>query len=1309
MQIVRRIDFKYSPKSVLSPGDMFAFVWYIAFLSAALSFVIASQYGQVYSKKNSKYPKGKSNFGISTTRSESLSTSDEENKRSNKVSLSDGIVYTTLPTSTTTVPSTTPVPRTTTEPEIPAAVSHPTVNVHLSSPPVDHDPTSDSNVQGFATSLSAYHTRSASALPSLKKEHIYGILKDTKRLSKQTSDRLVNSRTSSSYVEIIGASSSHVSDISQRHSKHSTNRRSLTKSSQIKSIRAGKIDLNTNSNKSILSEASDNMYTRTVNLHQQRNGPPYEAPNDRTTERKFPSESQRKTKQLIVGNSLRQRPHSRAQANYPPRNNSFRSEIGRGRKQQGDVVNVYERFLSAVSRMSISEPLPNLSTRLNGSQPGADAYNDKEFRVARRRSHSQQHSISKSTMTKTDAGYYGNARLSLSDVTYINTHLKHNSELVSLNISNYLAPCGEIARSATAAVKVMKGLLAILPGVTTDTADSQRRSRSVGHHKEKLDYKVNLKKREQIIIDLLLLYSKCMHGVRHSGLPTYSNDITSDAFRNTIIDTLFPLEDARPDDLGKVPKVRTEQIVGSELSTTHNTLGLSDHVTIHSATMNKDSVIKQMADVEEEKTDVKGKTAVEEKASDVVGENIDIYHWNESGGGDYSKVGASQHQRLKHVEVHVFTGNKGKSSNFRHKYPTILAQFRPEKTQHNLVHSSANGAYGLSYKFGYKKERKVPRISTEIASDGVQIKHYGRPGETETVFQMQERNNFKYHTHPGRHREEGAKTNNIVDSAQKRADYDGEDVSAENIQNRYAVVSSGDELNTMSLVSTQIIGNHQGDTDTGEDPSDVEYTKHSQHSKDDWKFTNEIRINSNDEILTGDFQNSSPEYKKKNAIANKRYDDRKHSQMSAQRHFEVHVLAENGALETDEMKEPRTLEVHSVSTQPYERDMDTRNDVKASLYLGFGSVTGLQYNSFDDLRGEDHDDEEHSYSSFKLHALPAQEDPVSLDVVENMDHTHHDLKDGAKHMEHIQRHIKDDDNLDHTDNNLNNPEDIPYNNIFPATDVSRTPVAYNSPRHARDNNDTSPGSGNSAFLKRVKRSIALSFDKPSTASSLPSSSVETSPTSATSHLLTSAPSFVSTVNSPKKQSHGTSPASSQLSTELPSSSKKFSTTSIQVLDSPQTEPSRTTAMKQVVQAKPMLNIGVIISFDTKFPWAINKTRPAIEMAAETVTSSTGSLSGFDIQIVYRDSKCSHTFGPLEAIDLYVKRLAHVFIGPVCDYSIAPLARLTYYWGTGGIPILTAGALVEAFANKAEFRLLTRVQVDIWSLVLPVELMPVLIS
>ncbi|KAK0174220.1 hypothetical protein PV328_007329 [Microctonus aethiopoides] len=41
---------------------------------------------------------------------------------------------------------------------------------------------------------------------------------------------------------------------------------------------------------------------------------------------------------------------------------------------------------------------------------------------------------------------------------------------------------------------------------------------------------------------------------------------------------------------------------------------------------------------------------------------------------------------------------------------------------------------------------------------------------------------------------------------------------------------------------------------------------------------------------------------------------------------------------------------------------------------------------------------------------------------------------------------------------------------------------------------------------------------------------------------------------------------------------------------------------------------------------------------------------------------------------------HAFLGPVCDYAIAPVAR---YAGVWGIPVLTTGGQADAFRHKGE--------------------------
>ncbi|GIY94967.1 atrial natriuretic peptide receptor 3 [Caerostris extrusa] len=55
--------------------------------------------------------------------------------------------------------------------------------------------------------------------------------------------------------------------------------------------------------------------------------------------------------------------------------------------------------------------------------------------------------------------------------------------------------------------------------------------------------------------------------------------------------------------------------------------------------------------------------------------------------------------------------------------------------------------------------------------------------------------------------------------------------------------------------------------------------------------------------------------------------------------------------------------------------------------------------------------------------------------------------------------------------------------------------------------------------------------------------------------------------------------------------------------------------------------------------------------------------------------------------LYDSGLADIFLGPLCPYVLAPVARYTSVWG---LPILTAGGQNDNFDHKEpHYKLLTR--------------------
>ncbi|XP_050448835.1 atrial natriuretic peptide receptor 1-like isoform X3 [Cataglyphis hispanica] len=119
---------------------------------------------------------------------------------------------------------------------------------------------------------------------------------------------------------------------------------------------------------------------------------------------------------------------------------------------------------------------------------------------------------------------------------------------------------------------------------------------------------------------------------------------------------------------------------------------------------------------------------------------------------------------------------------------------------------------------------------------------------------------------------------------------------------------------------------------------------------------------------------------------------------------------------------------------------------------------------------------------------------------------------------------------------------------------------------------------------------------------------------------------------------------------------------------------------RTTQSKGEVKLAVIAPGDPHHEQSLPRVLPAVLLAVRYVSSLKGPLPGWSIKVDHRDSHCSSTYGPLAAFEFYINQTADAFLGPVCDYVIAPVAR---YAGVWGIPVLTAGAQAEAFRHKGE--------------------------
>jgi Receptor family ligand binding region len=87
--------------------------------------------------------------------------------------------------------------------------------------------------------------------------------------------------------------------------------------------------------------------------------------------------------------------------------------------------------------------------------------------------------------------------------------------------------------------------------------------------------------------------------------------------------------------------------------------------------------------------------------------------------------------------------------------------------------------------------------------------------------------------------------------------------------------------------------------------------------------------------------------------------------------------------------------------------------------------------------------------------------------------------------------------------------------------------------------------------------------------------------------------------------------------------------------------------------------------------------PVIELAIENVARQK-LLNGFEMEIHPRDTKCSSSIGPIEAFELHNRGEADVFLGPICDYVLAPVARYAAVWETS---VISTSGLAAAFNYK----------------------------
>jgi hypothetical protein len=137
-----------------------------------------------------------------------------------------------------------------------------------------------------------------------------------------------------------------------------------------------------------------------------------------------------------------------------------------------------------------------------------------------------------------------------------------------------------------------------------------------------------------------------------------------------------------------------------------------------------------------------------------------------------------------------------------------------------------------------------------------------------------------------------------------------------------------------------------------------------------------------------------------------------------------------------------------------------------------------------------------------------------------------------------------------------------------------------------------------------------------------------------------------------------------------------------------------------------IKIATIVPNDDRYLFSINHVQPSIEYAIEQVHKLNLLPDWIKLDVNYSDSHCNARDAPVAAFHYYMQKSVDMYLGPVCDFSLAPVARYAPYWN---IPVISPGGFAHDFGfpkldlklNNEGFFTLTRVGMTFNSLALSI--------
>ena len=154
------------------------------------------------------------------------------------------------------------------------------------------------------------------------------------------------------------------------------------------------------------------------------------------------------------------------------------------------------------------------------------------------------------------------------------------------------------------------------------------------------------------------------------------------------------------------------------------------------------------------------------------------------------------------------------------------------------------------------------------------------------------------------------------------------------------------------------------------------------------------------------------------------------------------------------------------------------------------------------------------------------------------------------------------------------------------------------------------------------------------------------------------------------------PSNNLPSTKLPSQTKHSSTITAAII--PKNEKCGSSNDENDIY------ITVLVPFSDLASFSLSKLRPSITSIRTLFATH---LPCRRIEITYRNSFCSDKYSMHQAVKGIIGGRVSVFVGPICDFAVAPVAREVEFWK---IPIISIGAIAHDLADRSvNYRTLTR--------------------